>query len=319
MGNVKSNLKSRGILTSSSKKYTKKRNELQQIEQSEQPVQPEEPKEPTYHLSNHGNDDIDRQHFNHFFRKHLFQNNFSAPIEEKLIQGRCKVLDTGCGPGTWLLDLATKYENSRFFGIDIKPVYPIEIKPKNLEFYEADILNNLPFPDNEFDFVHQEIMALIIKKVEWPRVISELIRITRPGGFIEIVEYISPDKNGPVMTEMYDTHTKMCSERDIDTSLTPHLDKIILSHPLITKVNKDIKTFIIGPNGGGAGTTILDILLTFNISDSATENISRFLGITKEEYTNKIAKINEELVNTKPELSVCRFWAQKNQSFIRMV
>lgn len=104
----------------------------------------------------------------------------------------------------------------------------------------------------------------------------------------------------------------MCLEREIDTSLTPHLDKIILSHPLITNVNKDIKTFIIGPNGGGAGTTILDILLTFNISDIATENISRFLGITEEEYTNKIAKINEELVNTKPELSVCRFWAQKN-------
>lgn len=89
------NIKSRGMLASFSKKYTQKSNELQQIEQSEQPVQPEEPRELTYHLSNHGDDDIDRQHFNHFFRRHTFQNNFSAPIERRLIQGGCKVLDSG--------------------------------------------------------------------------------------------------------------------------------------------------------------------------------------------------------------------------------
>lgn len=35
-----------------------------------------------------------------------------------------------CGPGSWLLDLASKYENSYFFGIDVKPVYPNEVNIK---------------------------------------------------------------------------------------------------------------------------------------------------------------------------------------------
>ena len=53
-----------------------------------------EKRELTYYMSNNSNEDIDRQHYNHFFRKCVFQSNFSAPVEEKLIKG-CKVLDIG--------------------------------------------------------------------------------------------------------------------------------------------------------------------------------------------------------------------------------
>ncbi|GBB91407.1 hypothetical protein RclHR1_01870002 [Rhizophagus clarus] len=302
MGNVISNLKF-------SKKRTQKSKKPQQTKQLEQP---EESRELEYYLSNYSTSDIDRQHLNHFFKKHIFQNNFSAPIEERLIQGGCKVLDAGCGPGTWLLDLATKYRNSSFFGVDIKPIYPSHIKPNNLEFSEADVLGNLPFPNNEFDFVHLEGMALIIKADEWPHVISELVRVTKSGGYIEIVEYISPDKNGPMMSELYNIQTEIGTKRGMDLALTPHLDEVILLQPHITEVGKDKRTFVIGPNGGSTGSTILDIILTFITSNMAIENISKFQGITKEEYMKKLDKLNEELTNTRPELSICRFWAKKN-------
>ena len=45
-------------------------------------------------IGNDYNDYIDRQHMHHFLRKYIFQGNFSAPMEEKLIQG-CDVLDVG--------------------------------------------------------------------------------------------------------------------------------------------------------------------------------------------------------------------------------
>jgi hypothetical protein len=51
-------------------------------------------KESTYYLSNDIND-VDRLHIQHFFKKFIFQNNFSSPIEDKLIKGGCKVLDVG--------------------------------------------------------------------------------------------------------------------------------------------------------------------------------------------------------------------------------
>jgi hypothetical protein len=48
----------------------------------------------SYFLSNDVSD-IDRQHMHHFYKRYLFQGNFSSPIEDKLIQGECKVLDVG--------------------------------------------------------------------------------------------------------------------------------------------------------------------------------------------------------------------------------
>ncbi|RIA79557.1 S-adenosyl-L-methionine-dependent methyltransferase [Glomus cerebriforme] len=268
---------------------------------------------PNYYLSNRGDENIDRQHFNHFFRKHIYGNNFSAPIGEKLAQGGCKVLDIGCGPGTWLLDLAHKYRNSKFVGVDIEPtVYPNEIKPGNLNFCEADILNGLPFPDNEFDFVHQEIMALIIKADQWNFVISEIVRVTKPGGFIELVEYIAPNNNGPILSKVYQTHYDLCLKRGVDTNLIPKLDTIMKSHNDITEVNRDEKTFIIGPNGGRVGITILDIIISFITSEIATEDISSQEGINKEEHKNRFKNLKEESKTTNPKLKLCRFWTQKN-------
>lgn len=54
----------------------------------------DEEKSLTNYLLNDSND-IDRQHMNHFFKKYLFQNYFSSPIEDRIVQGGCKVLDVG--------------------------------------------------------------------------------------------------------------------------------------------------------------------------------------------------------------------------------
>src|SRR5689334_2765213 len=65
-----------------------------------EPTKPEEEEEEEeeiqtkFYLPN--NDcDIDRQHTHHFIKKILFQSNFSSPIEDKLIQGKSKILDVG--------------------------------------------------------------------------------------------------------------------------------------------------------------------------------------------------------------------------------
>ncbi|RIA99728.1 S-adenosyl-L-methionine-dependent methyltransferase [Glomus cerebriforme] len=146
--------------------------------------------------------EIDRYHMHHFLKKYIFQNNFSSPIEEKLMRNECKVLDVACGAGTWLLDLSINYPKSKFFGLDIKPLFPKEIKPDNLEFIQADMLNGLPYPDNEFDFVHQETMLLMLTPDQWNYAISEIVRVTKPGGWIELVEpYSFATGAGPLFVE----------------------------------------------------------------------------------------------------------------------
>ncbi|CAG8726236.1 12917_t:CDS:2, partial [Ambispora leptoticha] len=98
--------------------------------------------------------DIDRLQRQHFFIKHLFESNFSCPIEETLKTG-ARVLDGGCGPGAWLLEMGTTYVNSQFFGIDIEAVYPCQIKPANVNFYQCDLmeLEKLNLEENSFDMI----------------------------------------------------------------------------------------------------------------------------------------------------------------------
>jgi SAM-dependent methyltransferase len=60
---------------------------------------------------------------------------------------------------------------------------------KNLEFYQANVVDDgLPFPDNHFDFVKQHLVTTSFTITSWKKVMTELVRVTKPGGFIQLLE-----------------------------------------------------------------------------------------------------------------------------------
>ncbi|CAG8612279.1 691_t:CDS:2, partial [Gigaspora rosea] len=83
---------------------------------------------------------------------------------------------------------STTYQGSTFIGIDISPIFPTGIKPPNLTFYATNVLKGLPFPDNHFDFVYMRNLIIAFTEDEWNTVIGELIRVVKPGGWIELME-----------------------------------------------------------------------------------------------------------------------------------
>ncbi|RUS26923.1 S-adenosyl-L-methionine-dependent methyltransferase [Jimgerdemannia flammicorona] len=108
------------------------------------------------------------------------------------------ILDVGCGPGTWILDLATEHPEVKFFGVDIARMFPADIKPPNIMFMsQVNILDGLPFETGKFDFVQMRQMNLAILKEDWPHVISEIYRVLKPGGYIQLLEiggkYVTKD------------------------------------------------------------------------------------------------------------------------------
>lgn len=84
--------------------------------------------------------------------------------------------------------MASQFPRSHFFGTDIKPLYPSSHPHPNCKFQIVDTLKGLPFDDDTFDYVFQRCQALSYPEKTWPNVIDELVRVTKPGGTIELGE-----------------------------------------------------------------------------------------------------------------------------------
>ena len=78
------------------------------------------------------------------------------------------------------------FPQSYFTGIDISRMYPSEVKPVNVKFEQVDVTKGLPYNDNTFDFVVIRNLITAFSVSDWKSCIKELIRVTKPGGYIEV-------------------------------------------------------------------------------------------------------------------------------------
>ncbi|THH11695.1 hypothetical protein EW146_g7950 [Bondarzewia mesenterica] len=102
------------------------------------------------------------------------------------------ILDCGTGGGDWLLDLASQINSSSILhGFDIHDKLFPSSAPSNVSF-SVNSVTTLPQGwANRFDLVHQRLLKAALRGAEWPIVVAELFRVTRHGGWLQLVE---PDK-----------------------------------------------------------------------------------------------------------------------------
>ena len=93
------------------------------------------------------------------------------------------------------------------------------------------------------------------------------------------------------------------------------LDSKLESQPNITKVHRDERKFIQGPNGGKIGMVSQDLFSSFLITDLVIRVLSNELGISEELCKNMLEKdLIEEFKQTNPEGFNVRFYAQKKMT-----
>jgi hypothetical protein len=89
-------------------------------------------------------------------------------------------------------------------------------RPENYTFVQADIFAGLPFADASFAFTHMRMMYLSIPSLRWEDLVRDLVRVTRPGGWVELMEAELPINGGPATQLTVDWVTRLCHLRGID-------------------------------------------------------------------------------------------------------
>ncbi|KAJ4491492.1 hypothetical protein C8J55DRAFT_504342 [Lentinula edodes] len=105
-----------------------------------------------------------------------------------------KVLDIGCGTGSWILDCARIWRICHFVGMDLVPIQPDlqQVGSSDLAhrvtWIQGNFLESLPFPNEEFDFVHIKRISLGVPEDKWDSLFEEILRVMKPGAAFEMIE-----------------------------------------------------------------------------------------------------------------------------------
>ncbi len=122
-----------------------------------------------------------------------------------------RVLDIGCGPGGWILEAARLYPHMNLTGIDISwrmiEYARAEAQARRLtdgvEFLVMDALHPLKFPDASFDLVNLRFGGSFLLVTDWPRLLGELLRVTRPGGIVRVTDGMTTQSTSPAYDRLF--------------------------------------------------------------------------------------------------------------------
>nr|CAG8433961.1 14556_t:CDS:10 [Entrophospora candida]CAG8504477.1 13617_t:CDS:10 [Entrophospora candida] len=221
----------------------------------------------------------------HNILKYVWQSNFSSPVEPALKSGG-KALDVGCSVGIWAADVGQEYPSASITGVDIVPDFPKD-HPSNVKFEKADVLKGLPFEDNSFDLVHQKFGAFAFTEQQFKdKVIDEYVRITKPGGWIELMEF---DQTAVNPGETY----KKFQTAGLNPVPSSFLPKLVESNKDLTNYKFIEHQHPIGKWGGKLGElTLHDWLEVYNVHKPALTSV---MNCSSDEYSDMLTQFSKEV------------------------
>jgi ubiquinone/menaquinone biosynthesis C-methylase UbiE len=124
------------------------------------------------------------------------------------------VLDVGCGTGGWLMEAAKTYPGmSLLVGLDVsgrmveyaRAQAEAQQVSDRVQFCAMDALRMLEFPTDYFDLVNQRFGVSYLRTWDWPKLLQEFLRVTRPGGVVRVTEgNFIVQSPSPALTRLYE-------------------------------------------------------------------------------------------------------------------
>lgn len=204
----------------------------------------------------HDSEEINRLDFQHYLLRFAFQGNYAAPVQHP-----ARILDVGCGTGRWAREVAANFPSARVVGMDVMPPRAdeaaapsaLDARSPNYTFAPGNVLEGLPLPDASFDFVHMRLLFLAIPADRWPFVVGELCRVTRPGGWVELVEAGPEEHGGPAVDQLLAWGTALLARRGVDAQYGHRIGELLRNAGLARVRQRDI-ALPLGAYGERVGT-----------------------------------------------------------------
>lgn len=167
------------------------------------------------------------------------------------------VADTGIGPGTRVLDVATGTGNVALRAAEAGAhVTACDITPEQLErgrdaagdldieWVEADA-QDLPFPDEHFDVVTSAAGAIFAP--DHRQTARELVRVTKPGGTIGMINFV-PEGNAGAFFALFAPYVPD-GDPPVLWGSEPHLRDLFAGHEVQTERREYVERVPGGPEG----------------------------------------------------------------------
>jgi ubiquinone/menaquinone biosynthesis C-methylase UbiE len=207
--------------------------------------------DPPYLFPRHESE-IDRLDVQHYALRQALRGNYVAPLRSPE-----SVLDVGCGTGQWAFDMCAEFPDALVIGFDLEPGK--SGGPANYAFVRGNVLQGLPFADDEFDYVHQRLLlASGVPVSAWPAAVADLVRVTRPDGWLELVEAAPRMLSiGPATDRLWRMVRQLGRDLGLDAdatiidSLAEHLERAGL-----VDVESQSVAIPVGEWGGQAGSLL---------------------------------------------------------------
>ncbi|CAG8524141.1 10994_t:CDS:2 [Paraglomus occultum] len=246
----------------------------------------------------------------HYLLRYVWNSNFSAPVEE-MLQNGAHVLDVGCGPGTWTLELASEYQQSTFVGVDISPMFPSEIKPKNVSFLQLNATKGLPFPDDTFDYVFIRWLTTAFTEEQWKNaILPELVRVCKPNGWIELGEpdlrLVNLGTNGSRWNAALSSYL---SKIQVNPSTCYTLLDLVSSFDSLSELSTDSRDIKLGSWGGKEGALAAQDCSDF--MKAMGPRLYELLGMDGEEYARFVETVMREFDTGRSFMKYFRIWIRK--------
>lgn len=198
--------------------------------------------------------EVNRLDFQHYMMRSALHGNYAAPISAPQ-----DILDIGCGTGRWAIEMAQIFPAARVIGVDVA-TSPIdstthEKLPSNYTFQGGNILEGLALPDASFDFVHQRYMIGAIPAERWPNTVGELMRLTRPGGWVELVEAGTSRGGGNALETVDKWVAAVLARRNLNIHLGARLGDFLQSAGLQDVTVREVP-LPLGQYGGRIGVMV---------------------------------------------------------------